>query len=255
MAGSMRDISRFGAPLGEYRGGAARIFYGAGGFVLIGLGALAAISGFGSSDPGSLIVLLIVGLLLVGLGGYMLWQVIASLGTRVQLYEGGFSATQRGKTTVAAWNDVASITQRNVRMRYYGIPVWTSYDYRLALTNGQRLRFTETIGKISGMGETMQRQITHALTPRALESLRAGASLPFGKLSVNPLGVSNGTETLPWHEISSVTIQNGVIVIGKAGKRLRWASTPVAKTPNPYVFLSLIDTMRRGGQLPPQAPR
>ncbi len=247
MAGSMRDVAQFGAPLGEYRGGAARILYGVGGFVMLGLGILSALSGFGS-DAGTLVTLLIVGLLLVGLGGYMLWLVIASLGTRIQLFEGGFSATQRGKTTVAAWGDVTTITQQIVRMRSYGIPVWTSHNYRLILANGAKLRFTESVGKVGNMGETMQRQITQALTPRALEALRTGANLPFGKLSVNPMGISNGSETLPWNEISNVTIQNGVIVIGRQGKRLRWGSSSVAKTPNVYVFLSLVDMMRRGSQ-------
>ena len=252
----MRDVAQFGAPLGEYRGGAARIFYGLGGLALVGIGLFFASLTIGATDIGVVVMFLIIALLILGIGGFMLWQVIASLGTRVQLFEGGFSATQRGKTTVAAWGDLASITQQIIRMRYYGIiPIWTSYSYRLTLTNGQKLRFTETIGKADKMGETMQKQITKALTPRALESLRTGASLPFGKLSVNPLGISNGTETLPWGEISNVTIQNGVIIIGKTGKRLRWGSTSIAKTPNAYVFLSLVDIMRRGGQAPQQAPR
>ena len=194
--GSMRDIAQFGAPLGEYRGGLARIFYGVGGLAILGLGALMALSTvFADGDAGSKAVILIFGLLVAAVGGYMLWLVIAALGTRVQLLEGGFSATQRGKTTVAAWSDVASITQQITRIRSYGIPVWTSHNYRLTLTNGQKLRFTETLGKVGQMGEVMQRQITRALTPRAMESLRSGASLPFGKLSVNPMGISNGSET------------------------------------------------------------
>jgi uncharacterized protein DUF6585 len=250
MAGSTRDIAQFGAPLGEYRGGAARIFYGVGGLLLGVLGVFLALSGpLGGGDLSSVIILLIFGLALVALGGYMLWLVIASWGTRVQLFQGGFSATQRGKTTVAAWGDVSSIIQRVVRIRYYGIiPVWTSYNYWLTLTNGQKLHFTETVGKANKMGEAMQQQITNVLTPRAVEALRSGASLPFGKLSLSPMGISNGAETLPWNEVSGVTIQNGVIIVGKQGKRLRWASAPVGRTPNAYVFLSLVDMMRRGGQ-------
>ena len=252
MAGPTRDIAQFGAPLGEYRGGLARILYGLGGLLIAGLGVFlvlgAALGGGAGSDPTSFIIVLFFAVLLMGLGGYMLWLVIASWGTRVQLFEGGFSATQLGKTTTAAWGDVASINQAITRIRYYGIPVWTSYSYRLALTNGQKLRLTETIGKVSKMGEAMQTQITHTLTPRALEALRTGATLPFGKLSVNPMGISNGAETLPWHEISNVNVQNGVIIVGKVGKRLRWTSASVAKTPNAYVFLSLVDMMRRGAQ-------
>jgi uncharacterized protein DUF6585 len=249
MAGPTRDIAQFGAPLGEYRGGFARILYSVGGIVIAALGVFLLYGAvFGGSEVSTTIILLIFGLALAVLGGYMFWLVIASWGTRVQLFEGGFSATQLGKTTTAAWGDVASINQAITRIRYYGIPVWTSYNYRLALTNGQKLRLTETIGKVSKMGEAMQTQITHTLTPRALEALRTGATLPFGKLSVTPMGISNGAETLPWHEISNVTVQNGVIIVGKVGKRLRWTSASVAKTPNAYVFLSLVDMMRRGAQ-------
>ena len=256
MAGSMRDVTRFGAPLGDYRPGSARIWYGVGAVILIALGAVLALSAIGSSDAGSMVLLAIFALALAGLGVYLIVLAFRSIGTTVQLFEGGFNATQHGKTTVAAWGDVASITQQIIRHRYRGIPIWTSHSYRLELANGEKLRFTETIGKISEMGEKMQRQITHTLTPRALEALRAGASLPFGKLSINPLGISNGSETLPWGQISNVTIQNGSIIIGKAGKRLRWTSTPVSKTPNAYIFLSLVDIMRRGGQqVPQQAPR
>ena len=44
-----------------------------------------------------MVVILILGLLLAALGGYMIWMVIRSLGSRVQLFEGGFSATQHGQ--------------------------------------------------------------------------------------------------------------------------------------------------------------
>ena len=166
---------------------------------------------------------------MVGLGVYLIVLIFQSLGTSVQLFAGGFSAKKRGKTTIAAWGDVATITQQIIRHRYRGITIWTSHVYKLELTNGEKLRFTEALGKITELGEKMQQQITHTLTPRALEALRSGASLPFGKLSVNPLGISNGTETLAWGEISDVKLQNGVIVIGKVGKRLRWTSAAVGE--------------------------
>ena len=251
-AGYMGQAGQFGAPLGaEYRGGLAQVFYGIFALILFVLAAVIITAGVTSSDTGGAIALYIVGALFLGAGGYLIWRVIAVLGTRIQLYQGGFSVTQRGKTTTAAWGDVSQITQQIVRQTYYGIPIWTSYRYKLQLTNGEKLTFSETIGKVREMGETMQRQITQALIPRALDALRSGASLPFGKLSVNPMGISNGSETLPWSQISNVTAVSGALIIGKVGKKLRWASASVARTPNAFVFLSLVDHMRRsGGQLP-----
>jgi hypothetical protein len=247
----MGQAAQFGAPLGEYRGGFARIMYGIGALIMFVLAAVIIAAGATSSDIGGTIALILVGVLFVAAGVYLVYRVLAALGTRIQLFEGGFSVTQRGKTTTGAWNDVSQITQQIIRQTYYGIPIWTSFTYKLQLNNGEKLRFTETIGKVREMGETMQRQITQALTPRALQALQSGASLPFGKLSVNPMGISNGNETLPWNQISNVQAVSGAIVISKAGKKLRWASASIARTPNAYVLLSLIDIMRRsGGQLP-----
>jgi uncharacterized protein DUF6585 len=247
----MGQPSQFGAPLGEYRGGVARVVYGVVALLFLGFGALVIVGGAGSADTGTMVALYIVGAVLVVLGAFAGWRMISSLGMAVQLFEGGFNVTRGSRTTSAAWGDVSSITQAIIQQRYYGIPVWTSYTYNLTLNNGEKLRFTEMIGKVRQMGETMQRQITHALTPRALEALRTGASLPFGKFSVNPMGVSNGAETLPWNQISNVTTAAGWINIGKVGKKLRWGATPVSKTPNAYIFLSLVDIMRRNaGQIP-----
>lgn len=253
MAGNMGQAASLGASLGEYHGGFARIMYGIFALIMFLLAAIIITAGATSSDISGAILLILVGLLFVAGGVYLAWRLFAGLGTRIQLFEGGFNVIKGGKTTTASWNDVSQITQRIVRQTYYGIPIWTSYTYNLQLNNGAKLRFTETIGKVRQMGETMQRQITQALTPRALQALQSGASLPFGKLSVNPMGISNGNETLPWNQISNVNAVNGAIVIGKVGKKLRWAGVSMAKIPNAYVLLSLIDMMRRsGGQLPPR---
>lgn len=249
----MGQTAQFGAPLGEYRGGVARVLYIIFALILFILAAIFFAAGASGGDIGGAIALIVIGLLFVAGGGYLIWRAISALGTRIQLFEGGFNVIKGSKTTAASWNDVSQITQRIVRQTYYGIPIWTSYSYNLQLTNGEKLRFTETIGKVRQMGEAMQRQITQALTPRALQALQSGASLPFGKLSVNPMGISNGNETLPWNQISNVNAVSGAIVIGKVGKKLRWAGVSIAKIPNAYVLLSLIDIMRRGGgQLPPR---
>lgn len=245
MVGAMGQAAQFGAPLGEYRAGGARIWYIIGSLVLLALAAVFALMAISTSDTGTIATGAILGALFLAGTVYLFWLVIQSFGTSVQLFERGFVATQKGRTTAAAWGDVSSITQQIVQHRYRGIKIWTSHNYRLTLNSGEKLRFTEVLAKAGQMGEIIQRQITHELTPRALDAVRGGATLPFGKFSVNAMGITAGADTLAWSDIKDIVLQNGIIVIGKVNKRLRWNSAQVSKTPNAYVFLSLVDIMRR----------
>lgn len=253
MAGAMQTPPQFGALLGQYRGGFARIVMAIAALVLFGLGVIMFLAAIGSQGVGAIVGIALVGVFFVAGGVYTLWRALASLGTQVALYEGGLSVTRRGAVTNAAWGDVRTITQAIMRQTYYGIPIWTSYSYRLTLTNGEQFVFTTTLGKIRQMGETMQRLITRELTPRAMAALQSGATLPFGKVSVSPMGISNGTATLPWNQISNVSTANGLVLIYQAGKKLRWTSARISQTPNVYVLLSVINLMRRGSASVPQA--
>lgn len=242
----MSDVGQLGAPLAQYKSGVARIILAIVGLVFVAFAVFAVGATLG--DTSSLVVGVIAGLIFGGMGLYCLWSFIASRGTRVGVFADGFTYTRAGKTASARWSEVAAITQRIVRSRYYGIPIWTSYRYDLTLANGQRVRFDTMIGKVAKLGETAQAQIANALLPRAIETYRQGLALPFGKFSVSQAGIANGNETLPWTELESMTFQNGRLIIKKRGKRLSWASAPVYQIPNVYVLRSLTDYIMRGGR-------
>jgi hypothetical protein len=48
-----------------------------------------------------------------------------------------------------------------------------------------------------------------------------------------------------WSEIQKIEVQNGVVFLSKAGKRLAWSNTPVAKIPNFFLFLTVVDHLRQ----------
>lgn len=253
----MQEAARFGQPLGEYRTGWRFWAYVVGTvfFVLLGLFFAVLIVGSAASGDSSGATLNVFWTIICFIAaGANVWVIVRYPPATMRLYQGGFTLTRGGATTGVAWNEVTTITQRIIRYRTYGIPTYTSYRFNLTLANGQQINLSETLAKAGQMGEIMQRQITQALAPRALESLRAGAALPFGKLSANPMGLANGRATLPWQEIDRVAIQNGSLLIFRKGQRLRWDSTSIAKTPNAYVLLSVIDFMRRSAPPQPQYP-
>lgn len=265
---SQWNVDQFGVPLGEYRGGVRRVIYGIIGSALFMFGLLVCLSGFvnraannlfatlasNALPAGSSVALLILLGMLFMLGGVrLLWRVINSLGVRIQLYDGGFSARLGGITTVAAWSEVATIFRQVYRQRLLGVPVWTSEEYRLTLASGEKLVFGDTISNMQEMGEHMQRQIAQALTPRAIASIGRGAELPFGKWRVSAAGIANGSETLPWSEVSGVLLTDDTISILRQGKSFPWSWRWRSATPNVYILIALVDALRQGGE-PPHTP-
>lgn len=237
---------QYGAPIGEYRGGIARVIMGIVGAFMVIIGILLVMpSSDATGDPTGPII---SGILCFAVALGCFWAIFTWRGAHAQLFQQGFVISRAGKTTAARWEDVASVTQKVVRIRRYGIPVWTSYLYTLSLANGETIRVNNAFGKTSQLGDAIQRMSANALLPRALAAFQSGQSLPFGKVSVSQAGISNGKETVPWSNIKQVTLQNGALIIRRADKRLAWVSTPVAKTPNIYVLLALVNHIQGGAR-------
>ena len=247
---STATVTSFGALIGEYRGSKASIFLIVCGVALLALGIFfaAVTPGLSSAqgDSSGSISEALVGVLFIAGALYSFWTVFSWRGARAQLFERGFTLARAGKTMAAHWDDIASVTQYVIRIRYNFIPVWTSHQYTVALNNGESFRINNGFGKVGKLGEAVQRMSANALLPRAIAAYHSGAVLPFGTLSVSQAGISNGQETLPWSDLSQLTFTNGALLVMRKGKRLRWTSAPVRKIPNVYVLTGLVGYVQRG---------
>jgi len=240
--------TQYGAPIGEYHGGASTpVTLGISGAFLLILGIFFLNSIPPSADPSGMVFtsIFLIAIALIFLGG-MVWKILRGRGAHAQLFEQGFVISLGGKTTTARWDDITSVTQKIVRIRYNGIPVRTAYLFTIALANGETVRVDNTFGKTGKLGDAIERMSANALLPRAIASYQSGASLPFGKISISQAGISNDKETVPWSSIKQLTVQNGALIVKRTDKRLAWVSTPVAKTPNIYVLMALVDRIQHG---------
>jgi hypothetical protein len=68
-----------------------------------------------------------------------------------------------------------------------------------------------------------------------------GETLSFGKVNVNIQGVNNGKEMIPWDQIDAIETRNGLIVVQKYGRVMKWSTVRERETPNVYVLQNLVD--------------
>lgn len=176
---------------------------------------------------------------------------------RVYQFEHGLIRAKGEQIDVIRWDAVAFVTQ-NVRSRGYYYAVGGVIAAALANRNGtphsvsvQRndgavFKFNSTIQHVGQLIQTIQTAVLQAHMPRAMAAYNAGSPVVFGPLTLGQQGLSNGRELLPWNEVQSVDIKQGQMIVKRVGKTFSWANTNIAKIPNVFVFMSMINYARTG---------
>jgi len=100
--------------------------------------------------------------------------------------------------------------------------------------------------------DTIEREFVHARLPEAIEQFKAGKPVIFrgisglkgGTLSVSQKGLTNGEETLPWHQVESFNIDATIVSICQKGRTSSWLSNYVAQFPNACLLKALEEQTR-----------
>jgi hypothetical protein len=186
---------------------------------------------------------LVLFLLLIGVGLVALWY--KSVNMQVQVFEHGFLYKKGSETRLFRWSEIENIKQEIVRMYVLFFPVESIYVYTIQKYNGESLELNKYIRNVQHLGALIQKESFKYLIPRVQELYNTGDKVSFGKFSISQAGIYNGKEILPWNMVASIKIDNGHILIKKAGQLLKWAYIPVSKIPNIYVFIYLVEEIIR----------
>lgn len=190
-----------------------------------------------------------VGLIVGGLGLTIGVETLKERDLEVQVFTEGLIYTKRGEHTLARWDDITAVWQEKTDYKRYGMTTYTVRKFTIQLRDGHEFHLDNTLDEIETLGQTIQNQITQRQLPQAIQSLKEGATVSFGKkLAVSTQGLSNGKETIPWNQVQSVRINQGIITIQKQGKWFDWSSIRVANTPNVFVFVALIEAIMSGNE-------
>ena len=189
---------------------------------------------------------IIFGLLFLTYGIWSCVSLIQNYDVRVAVCEQGLLRTKKGQVEVVRWDQVnafwQAVTKRYTNVIYTG----TTHIYTLRRSDGVVYKFNDTLNKVEALGNSIQREVTRVLLPRFIYAYNAGSTLTFGPLSINQQGISNSKEMLPWSQVKDLQVKRGIVSVKKEGKWLNWSTVGVARIPNFYVFMALVDYVSKG---------
>jgi len=183
-----------------------------------------------------------LGLVYAGPGAFWFISTMRKRDLRVAVFPEGLSYTKGGKTDFIAWDDVETVWQTITRVQ----DTFTVRSCKMQLRDGTKIRFTNALRNVAGLITTVQREATSRILGRARKAYLAGETVSFGKFGISKAGISQGSKTLPWEQVSGVTVDKGVVTIKKEGRLLKWASVNVSEMPNFFVFAHMVGSAAPG---------
>ncbi|WP_330297131.1 DUF6585 family protein [Streptomyces sp. NBC_00503] len=164
---------------------------------------------------------------------------------RIHLFEHGMVvADHTGPTDAFRWDSLTAL-QQITRKYANGVYVGTTYLYTLFKQDGSSVKLTNFYADPERWGGAIQHEITRAQLPHVMTLLEQGGTVRFGDIAMTGSGISTAKRgAVQWSEIQKIEIKNGTVFLTKAGKMLSWSNTPVAKIPNFFLFLAVVDHLR-----------
>jgi hypothetical protein len=219
------------------------------GFVMIGGGAAAIIIGIilalahrAGFRPGYLLWVPVGGLL-VFLGTLLVVHTLRNLTLRVAIFPDGLVRIRHRAVDIYYWDEIEKVYQQVTNHYYNGVYTGTSYVYRVHRNDGQKVVFNDQVKNVQNLGDLIQQEVMRCLLPRAFARYQEGKPVTFGKITVEQEGLTYNNAFLPWREVQSVKLAQGMLVVNQEGKWLSWCKVSVASIPNLFVLLALIDNI------------
>lgn len=191
------------------------------------------------------------------LGLYVTYTGLKGIRQTIYLYQRGLIVGRWNRLAVYPWTQVKGIRQR-ITSVYRAKPgefklrpedneyAGTKYVYFVECADGKTLKLDAMVQNIRLLGEMITSRFNTFFLPLALASLTAGETVSFGPWSLDLQGIHGEQGILPWSAVSRnrIHIQRGDIAIF-TGKGRHWATYPIHRILNIFVFLDLVDSMSK----------
>lgn len=103
--------------------------------------------------------------------------------------------------------------------------------------------------RIDVWGPALEAAITRATTPRVLDELAEGRTVPFGPVSATPEGLAVDGRLTPWADVTNLRIDDGYLQWRLRGRPVR-SSVPADDVPNLLVLVCVADHLAAAAPSP-----
>jgi hypothetical protein len=162
----------------------------------------------------------------------------------VRVYDEGLVETRGGTERVIPWEAIASVNHTMMKST-----TRTTYLCTLELKNGKRVQYSDaTLQDVNGLCRAIEDETLAPMLQAAIERLRAGQPVSFGKITATQTGLNNGPNTLSWDEIEDVELADRWVRIQQDDRWRNLAMT--ARVQNAHVLTALVkrvNTSRASG--------
>lgn len=156
-------------------------------------------------------------------------------GGRVELHENGLLVEKGGKQHRAVWDEIAVVKEKVEKIIVNGSHIYDRYLYTIEKNNKETFELSNMVSNIDQIGRAIREKTFERLYPQAVEKISGGGQVMFDSLSVD----ANGLGGIPWAELSSVKVKEGIIEIKDKNAKVV-VNGSYGATPNAHLLIALL---------------
>ncbi|GAB2822681.1 hypothetical protein GCM10027176_28760 [Actinoallomurus bryophytorum] len=196
------------------------------------------IHGFGWATV--LSVLLTIGYLGAA-GRILLRDVLPGYGKVVYLYGNGLILADRGDMKVFAWDAIKEMRVSGVRI---GSSETVSWRCVLVRADSTEAVVGPEFPGVQDVVEAVSSAVTERLLPKYISRVETGGSVRFGPFTISREGITKDDEQVPWPQVASVEISNGMVYMNRRDRTAGMTAT-AGEVPNAVAFSELARHVQR----------
>ena len=164
--------------------------------------------------------------------------------TKYEVRADGLLRIRSGKVEAIPWADVSTVRGSRERRQAAGIPIETAHKLKVSAQDGTTFVINDSTSRVDELMDSVEESTFPHLLRKAAARIEAGNIVTFGRLGLSLAATHQANRSLPWEQVSSITLSGGTISVytqGKKGKPKFWGGAEVSSVDNVLVFLALAE--------------
>ena len=184
---------------------------------------------------GEALPMLLVTVVLIALPLWVWWW---HKGISVSFHDKGIIRGSGKRAVAIAYSDIVEVWYRAVTQIVNGVNIGTNYYATIRGSGGARIKLSNNL---TGGWETIMLALTKIVEyqiPAMQAALTSGCPIRFGPIEVDSSGVRRGSNTIAWHELQPIKVNEDMLIL-RGSERRPTIRLRFSRIPNAHAFMLL----------------